>query len=291
MWPLISWQQVWQESPAAKPSIKAGTLRCTPNGSLWRYVQANAAIAKGDVLMKHTNDGMVAALDTDVTTAQTAAGQRRVTAAALFTAANLKGGWFLGGTDYAGKGHDYILWVDAGACQGQGGYIYNQDSASSNYVDVYCWTGVTNPGAFDTLLSVVADITVFTDTLVVKTTAAANRIPVGVAQKAVTADCFFWSLIKGRGIVHWDTSPGTTLATDDMEIQNSPDEAGAATGMTATQTTIERSVVVGRGLTLDIDADGYMPIDVDVLRNISPQNTILVSGLSAGLDYEWPYGL
>jgi len=291
MWPLISWQQVWQESPANKPSLKAGTLRCTSNGSLWRYVQANAAIAKGDILMKHTNNGMVAALDTTVTTAQTAVGQRRVTAAGLFTAANLKGGWFLGGTDYAGKGHDYILWVNAGACQGQGGYIYNYDVASNNYVDVYCWTGVTYPGAFDTLLSVSADITVFCDTLVVKTAASANQIPVGVAQKVVTSGAFFWSLIKGRGIVHWDTSPTTTLATDDMEIQNSPDEAGAATGMTGTQTTIERSVVVGRGLTLDITDDGFMPIDVDVLRNISPQNTNLVSGLSADLDREWPYGL
>jgi hypothetical protein len=75
------------------------------------------------------------------------------------------------------------------------------------------------------------------------------------------------------------------LATDDQEIQNSSSTAGFGAGMTGTQTSIERRVVVGTAMTLDIDANGHMPINVDVLRNVAPNNSILQA---MNTSKEWP---
>lgn len=291
MWPTLTWQETYDESSANKPSIKAGSFALDEAGRIWRYVQANAAIAKGDVLMKHVNTGIVAALDGTAQQASAndaAGGARRIYLAdAVATAANLKGNWFDpnpndGSTLYAGYGHDYWITIDNATGAGQIGYIFNRDQTNSDYVDAWITTSTT--GVLATALDATSEYQVYADSLIVKCAAVATNIPVGVAQKAITSGAFFWSLIKGKGIVHWDTSE-TALADDDQIIIPSANEAGAAGGTTGTMTTAEYRSRVGTAISLDVTADGHIGADIDVLHNVSPGNTILKPN---DLTYEWP---
>lgn len=287
MWPTLSWQELWRESDPFKPSVKLGSLRTDENGGIWRYIQGNAAMAKGDLVMKHVVTGIVAALDADIDTASInhSLGGARFYDANNFTAANLKGNWFDanpvdGSTLYAGLGHDYWIGIDAGAAQGQWGYIYNRES-TGDYVDAWVVTSSTSPGRLDTALTTSSDYIVYTDSLCIKTTAATDVV-VGVAQKAITADCCAWTLVKGKGIIGWITA--ADLTTDDQALipTSTAGKCGAISGSPAA---VEVLAMVGRACSLDITADGTIFADIDILRNVSPVNS---GFMPRSLLYEWP---
>lgn len=292
MWNLITWDRVWTESSVNKPSFKAGAIACTEDGSIWRYVQANAAIAKGDILMKHVNTGIVAALDGVCQAASTnpaGEGSRIQLADAVATAANLKGNWFDpnpsdGTTLYRGLGHDYWITIDNLTGAGQVGYIYNRDQTNSDYVDA--WILDSTDGDLATATDATSEYQVYTDSLVVKCAAVVTNIPVGVAQKAVTSGAFFWSKVKGKGIVGWDTSEAALQADDQIVIvATSSGVAGKGQGTTGTMTTAEYRSRVGTACSLDVTADGVILVDIDVLENVSPANTLYNPLLYT---YEWP---
>ena len=285
MWVDVTWGDIWEESGANKASMKAGTVGKSDDGSLWQYLQANAAIAKGDILMKHVNTGLVAALSGTADTVS-AIGARRIYLANTFTAANLKGNWFDGdpsdgSTKYHGVGHSYWITIRDSTGAGQVGYIYNRES-TGDYVDAWIISSTT--GALDVALAATSVFEVYCRTLVVKCAAVAANIPVGVAQKAVTSGVFFWGLVKGPGIVHWDTSESALDATN-MLIIPSANEAGAAGGASSTATTAQHHSSVGKAMSTDVTGDGMIAAEIDVLRHIVPENTLLVPDV---FTREWP---
>lgn len=290
MWRELTWQELWRESEANKPGFKAGSFAMDEAGSIWRYIQANAAIAKGDLVMKHVVTGVVAALNGVCQAASTnhsGGGARIQLADGVATAANFKGNWFDpdpsdGATRYNGKGHDYWISITTSTGAGQVGYIYNRDQSASDYVDAWIITSSTSPGRLDTALSATSEYEVYTDSLCVKTTTATDRV-VGVAQKAITSGCFAWTLVKGKGIIGWDTD-ATALAADDQLIIPTA-TAGKAGGGAATPDAVTTLAHVAFACSQDIEADGFIHADIDVLRQVSPANTLFMPSDKL---YEWP---
>jgi hypothetical protein len=289
----LSFQEVWRESQY--PSMKLGSIGNTPCGSLWQYQQASEALSQGNPVCKvgaaAVNAGIVIAQETLTgASAVSAVNTRRINdSSGNFTVANMPAGWFKNGTDeaanvrpdrYIDLGHSYFLQIVDGAAQGQMGVIYNR--ASDTAVDV--WWMHSDDGKLDVATSTSSEYVVTTNTRVKQSDAAEDQVPMGVVQRngGVTDEYFFWSLIKGRGVVLWDTA---VALGGDYALTVSSAEAGTVEAMSATPVSAEVLSYVGR-TAVDSDSDGSKILaDIDVIRNVNPENRV---PLPVSLDLAWP---
>ena len=283
----LSFQEVWRESQY--PNMKLGSIGATPGGALWQYQQASGALAQGNVLSVESNTGI--RFTKEAMSAISAVNTRRITdATGNFTVANMPAGWFKGGTDaaagvrpdrYIDLGHSYYLSIVGVSSQGQFGVIYNR--ASDTAVDV--WWMHSDDGKLDVATAANSEYVVTCNTRVAVAAAAVDIRPVGVAQRAITDEYFFWALIKGKGIALWDTA--VALGAE-MALTVSSASAGEVEAYTGVATTAELMSFVGFTAT-DNDDDGAggskILADIDVLRNVTPENRV---PLPANLDLAWP---
>lgn len=236
----------------SSPSHPAGTTVMDDLGRIWKYVQASATVAQGNVLMLNSGTGVI--LDADVDAAA-AVDTIRVTATGDFATTTLVNPHYT-----TANGHKYWLWINAGAAQGQGGIITNR--VSDDAVDVY-WVN-SNDGKIATALTTSSDYIVINDTRVALTTGATTT-PVGVAQTAVTDEYWFWMLVWGRGVVLLDTDDNA-ITSDDQILIPSASTAGYAQGSTGTLAAADVGAQIGRSF-VDQDADGLVLVDVTTWLN------------------------
>jgi hypothetical protein len=283
----LSFQDVWRESQF--PSMKLGTIASTPDGSLWQYQQASETLAQGNPVCKVGNTGIV--ITKEAMSGISAANTRRITdSSANFTVANMPAGWYKNGTDpaanvypdrYVNLGHSYYLQIVDVSAQGQFGVIYNRPG--NTQVDV--WWMHSDDGKLDVTTAANSEYVVTTNTRVKQSDAAENEVPVGVAQRSVTAEYFFWSLIKGKGIILWDT--GADLSPE-LAVTVSSVVQGTVEAMASTPTIAEWISKVGF-LAADCDrtndASSKLLCDIDVMVNVVPENRV---PLPISLDLAWP---
>ena len=228
--------QEWSE-----PQVKAGTYMEDEMGRVWCHVQTSATLTKGQALTPaaaviNATVDTVAAVDT-----------RRVTTTADFTTTALAHQ----ATPERPNGHTYYFWTNATAAQNQGGPIIRRVSDAS--IDVYFIN--SDDGRIATQLEVTSDYEVFTPSRVRVSQAITNmNVITGFAQKAVTAEYWFWMLVRGMGVCDWDES----------------DTAGAmGLGLVQSSTAgeMQGADVNGAGAEADggISAYGFMDTDADGL--------------------------
>jgi hypothetical protein len=232
---------------SSTPRVQAGTFLTDAYGRTWAYVQAEEALLQGDALEIQSFQGGLY-IDADVDAAA-AADTRNVTGTGDFTAAALPDG------NYAtANGHQYWLWVNAGAAQSQGGPITAR--ISDNEVSVY-WT--TSPdGKIETALTTSSDYVVFASTRVKKTDASVGTGRIGgfvQRQGGVTDEYWFWALVRGWGIGRIDTSD-SALVTSDGIVSGTAD--GLVQGLD-TSAAAELQAIVAYAV-IDSDVDGEIPI-------------------------------
>jgi len=270
MWVELQFQQVWEQS--ASPSMKAGTIGRTPDGRLWRYVQASVALSAGNVCVKANNTGI--AIDADVDAAA-AADTIRVTGTGDFTATALEDADYESGNNQ-GLGHQYFLWIDAGGSQGQGGIVTSR--VSDNVVEVY-WVN-SDDGKISTALTTASDYVVMTDARVAKSSAATQNA-VCVAQIAVTDEYWFWGLYFGKGIVLFDTDDNPVKTTD-LALIPSASTAGYSQGTTASGATAGEALCVFGRTYIDQTADGLILFNANCMWTDPSTNILLPTDVAFG---------
>lgn len=248
---ILTASEVGEIQAAANPLHAAGIYRFDEQGRLWVYLQASVVLAQGEAV-ERVDD----VIDADVDAAA-AVDTVRVTGTGDFTAAAMpNGNYSPDGTQP--NGHQYFLWINDSAAQGQGGPIRNRPS--DNAVDVY-WIQ-SDDGKISTALTTSSDYIVYTHTRV-KLAASANATQIIAfvqRQAGVTDENWFWGLAKGHGIGLLDTL-GTAL-TKGLPIV-AGDNAGTVQGGDASAA--DAYYMAGYGI-IDSDADAKIPIVADCRR-------------------------
>ena len=260
--PQLNFQQVWEESKY--PSNRAGTIGRTADQRLWRYCQADDALSQGNVTRKISNHGIVINADVD---AAAAADLIRVTGTGDFTVTALEDADYET-SNVTGAGHQYFLWIDAGATQGQGGIITFR--ASNNAVDVY-WLQ-SNDGKISTALTTSSDYVVTCDYRVELTTDPDDNT-VCIPQIDVTDEYWFWGLYFGKGVVLIDTDD-TAISDDDIGVIPAATTDGYCGALTATSTAAEALATFGRAY-VDQTADGLILFNANCMWTDPSTNILL----------------
>lgn len=240
------------------PASRAGTIVRGSDGNLYRHMQASAALVLGNVTTLLSASGIIINADVD---AAAAADTVTVTGTGDFTYGS---GNAIVDADFdessnaskiASLGHPLLLWSDAGATQGQGGWITRRNS--NNTVDVYFIH--SNDGKIDTAFTASTDYVVVNQTRTQLTTGPTDRTT-GVAQYAVTDEYWYWELIFGFGVALLDTSD-SDVNTSDFALIPSDSTDGYAEGTTGTETAVEVLAAFGRACGFDQTADGLIPFN------------------------------
>lgn len=248
------YQNVAQASPS--PSAQAGTLYEDGFGRVWGYFQASAALSAGNVCRLINNHGVVRDADVD---AVAEADTIRVNGTGDFTTTlmiSANDGSTNANED--GLGHQYFLFIDAGASQNQGGPV--RVRVDDNNIDVYWET--SSDGKIATALTTSSDFILYTLSRVELTTDP-DDIAVCVPQIAVTDEYWFWGLMYGHGYVLLDTSD-SAITDDDRIVIPSATTDGYAEGATGTITAAEVASAFGRAI-FDCTQDGLVPVLINTL--------------------------
>jgi hypothetical protein len=201
-------QGIYEQSATQKERI--GTVRELDDGRTFVYCKNGAgALLAGNVLGAVTTAGMTE----DTVTVAHAVGTTRVTMtdAGAGTAVNAYAGGRLVVNDGGGAGEVYDI-------------VSNTAAAAGLTFELVLETGLTTAWVIAT-----TDITVYPNKYngVVANPADGERLPVGVAQRPVTAAYYFWAQVLGDGSMLLDVNGAAAgLEVDEKIITPSLNHAG-----------------------------------------------------------------
>lgn len=170
----IDFQSVFQTTTA--PAIQLGTAGQTPDGRIWKYIQASTALAKGSIGVP------VTATAVDLVSSSTDSQGRIV----YITKASA--GWTPGAF-----AESWVV-VDDGTGVGQAGRVMNNTADTLQLYPSF---------AFTTALAVAdSDITISSPSRLVKSAITSKKQNAqAIAQVAFAASDYGWALVKGEGSV------------------------------------------------------------------------------------------
>lgn len=269
---ILTGQEIHEQ--ASSPKVRAGELAQDEFGRIWIYLQASETLSFGNILKAN-----LAVANADVDTAA-AADTRRVTGTGDFPTTTI-----VDAADATKHGHQYRLFIDAGAAQNQGGVISKR--VSNNAVDVYWET--SDDGKIGTALTTSSDYLVYVFTRVAKTAAATDRV-VAIAQMDITDEYWFWGLVFGHGWVLLDGDGNAPAAAAGAFGLIPTAVSGVAGGFTGSPASTEAGIVelaccFGHAI---IDTDTTGDVLIPGLFNCMRTMPIAFPDIPPSLTYNYP---
>lgn len=230
------------QSVFATPAQKQCTMRSlavTPDGRIWRYLQAT------EIITKHYIVETPATLGEDTVSSASQGGKR-----VLIQTGGADSTWT------AGAYIDHWVFVDDGTGEGQVGKIKDNSATELTLYDDY---------ALATALAVAdSDITIVHAPDAENLDASSSNAPIqGVAQVAFAANDYGWFLVKGIGGV----IIGDTAAEANELVVVGSDAAGGGVGI-GNDADREDESIVGKCIIINPAADKAALVDVNILAGL-----------------------
>lgn len=215
--------------------LPLGALVDTPDGNIWRYVKANAALTPRGVLCTRVADTSV----TNITsTANNDRGQ---------TVFVTESGW----AQTVGDFDEAVGAVTGNTGEGQ---FFRVKSNTADTIEVY------SDWAFATALDTTSDLTLARPYLVAETAITTlNQILTGVAQITFAANDFGFLLIRGFGVI----LNGATDSVANEQLTPGDDTAGSAAAIGNGETPDDISIA-GRALVAQATDDVQVLSEINI---------------------------